>query len=246
VRGEFLGDAAYPSPHAFRHIWAEAVLRRYRGDVGRFIRANFKHLDERFFMAYLRGKAMKAIVVVSKRAVVNSIVQAQLDSLGDENRAYTGGLDRFLSKALAITKIQSHEEYESLVKNVSQRVVDIKSNPWADCFLREGTYKTAKCSIDGIPQRHNASPKLCLGCINGNIAEGNFNGIVVYTRQDVKACRNPKLPWFIKEPHVHIVNSALKRAKELKENSGKSQYDPFIKHLEETLKMAEQHRENAA
>jgi hypothetical protein len=246
VRGEFLGDAAYPSPHAFRHMWAEAVLRRYRGDVGRFIRANFKHLDERFFMAYLRGKAMKAIVVVSKRAVVNSIVQAQLDSLGDENRGYTGGLDRFLSKALAITKIQSHEEYESLVKNVSQRVVDIKSNPWADCFLREGTYKTAKCSIDGIPQRHNASPKLCLGCINGNIAEGNFNGIVVYTRQDVKACRNPKLPWFIKEPHVHIVNSALKRVKELKENSGKSQYDPFIKHLEETLKMAEQHRENAA
>jgi hypothetical protein len=246
VRGEFLGDAAYPSPHAFRHMWAEAVLRRYRGDVGRFIRVHFKHLDQRFFMAYLRGKAMKAILNVSKRAVVNSIVQAQLDSLGDDNRGYAGGLDRFLGKALHITKIRSHEEYETLVKNVSQRVVDIKSNPWADCLLREGTNKTAKCSVDGVPQRQNASPKLCLGCLNGNIAEGNFNGIVVYTQQDVNACRNPKLPWFIKEPHVHVVNSALKRVKELKENSGKSKYDPFIKHLEETLKVVEQHREDAA
>jgi hypothetical protein len=246
VRGEFLGDAAYPSPHAFRHIWAEAVLRRYRGDVGRFIRAHFKHLDERFFMAYLRGKAMKAIVNVSKRAVVNSIVQAQLDSLGDDNRGYTGGFDRFLSKAVGITKIQSHEDYKVLVENVSQRVVDIKSNPSADCLLREGTEKTAKCSIDGVPQRQNASPRLCLGCINGSIAEGHFNGVVVYTQQDVNACRNPKLPWFIKEPYFHTVNSALKRVKELKENSGKSKYDPFIKRLEETLKMVEQQRENAA
>jgi hypothetical protein len=246
VRGEFLGDAPYPSPHAFRHMWAEAVLRRYRGDVGRFIRANFKHLDDRFFMAYLRGKTMKAIVNVVKRQAANDIVQVQLDSLGDDNRGYAGGFDRFLSKAVGITKVQSHEDYKALAENVSQRVVDIKSNPWADCLLREGTNKTAKCSIDGIPQRQNASPKLCLGCINGNIAEGNFNGILVYTQQDVKACRNPKLPWFIKEPHVHTVNSALKRVKELRENSGKSKYDPFIKLLEETLKMAEQHREDAA
>jgi hypothetical protein len=246
VRGEFLGDAAYPSPHAFRHMWAEAVLRRYRGDVGRFIRAHFKHLDERFFMAYLRGKEMKAIVNVSKRAVVNSIVQTQLDSLGDDNRGYAGGLDRFLGKAVGITKILSHEDYKALAENVSQRVADIKPNPSADCLLREGTEKTAKCSIDGVPQRQNASPRLCLGCINGSIAEGHFNGIVVYTQQDVNACRNPKLPWFIKEPYFHTVNSALKRVKELKENSGKSKYDPFIKHLEETLKMVEQHREDAA
>jgi hypothetical protein len=246
VRGEFLGDAVYPSPHAFRHMWAEAVLRRYRGDVGRFIRAHFKHLDERFFMAYLRGKAMKAIVNVSKRAVVNSIVQAQLDSLGDDNRGYAGGFDRFLSKAVGITKILSHEDYKALAENVSQRVADIKPNPSADCLLREGTEKTAKCSIDGVPQRQNASPRLCLGCINGSIAEGHFNGIVVYTQQDVNACRNPKLPWFIKEPYVHTVNLALKRVKELKENSGKSKYDPFIKHLEETLKVVEQHREDAA
>jgi len=246
VRGEFLGDAVYPSPHAFRHMWAEAVLRRYRGDVGRFIRAHFKHLDERFFMAYLRGKAMKAIVNVSKRAVVNSIVEKQLDSLGDDNRGYAGGFDRFVGKALHITKIRSHEEYEKLVKNIGQRVEDIKSNAWADCLLREGTNKTAKCSIDGVPQRQNATPRLCLGCINGSIAEGHFSGIVVYTQQDVNACRNPKLPWFIKEPHVHVVNSALKRVKELKENSGKSKYDPFIKRLEETLKIVEQQRENAA
>lgn len=41
-----LDNCVYPTPHGFRHIWAEAVLRRYSGDVGWFIRSHFKHLDE--------------------------------------------------------------------------------------------------------------------------------------------------------------------------------------------------------
>lgn len=247
IRGEFLAGAAYPTPHALRHIWAEAVLRRYRGDVGRFIRANFKHIDERFFMAYLRNKEMKAIHQVASRQVINSVVRQQINNLQDDDRAYAGGFDRFLSKAVSITKVYTHEERMQLADKISQdRITAIKSNPWGTCLLRQGTDELAKCSVDGEPQRQNASPSLCLGCLNANISEGNFNGIVVYTKQDVLACRNPDLPWFIKEPHVRTVNLALKRVKELRGDKANPKYDKFIQHLEASLELAEQNKGNAA
>ncbi|MFS1453648.1 hypothetical protein BCT99_020590 [Vibrio lentus] len=56
ITSEILEGVRYPSAHAFRHIWAEAVLTRYQGDVGAVIRHQFAHLDNSFFMAYLRDK----------------------------------------------------------------------------------------------------------------------------------------------------------------------------------------------
>lgn len=247
VRGEFLGDAVYATPHAFRHIFAEAVLRRYRGDVGRFIRAHFKHLDERFFMAYLRDKEYRAIQQIATRNVINSVVRLHMDSIEDEHREYAGGVDRFLSKAVAITHVFSDEEQkEKLAQAAVKRVLAIKSNPWASCLLRDGTQQNAKCSVNGEPQRQNAQPRLCLGCLNAEIAEGNYNGIVIYTKQDVAACRNPELPWFIKEPHYHTVTLALKRVEELRHNSNNPNYDKFIAHLKETLLIADAQRGQAA
>lgn len=239
IRNELLQNDVYPTPHAFRHIWAEAVLQRYRGDVGKFIRANFKHLDERFFMNYLRDKETKAVYQIATRTVINSIVRQQLFTMTDGNREFAGGFDRFLSKAVSFTKVVTSEEYEQLALNISEnRVIDIKSNPWGTCFLRVGTEKNAKCSEDGVPQRRNAEPKLCLGCVNADIAEGNYNGIVVYIKHDIAACRNTKLPLFIKEPHIQTVKIALKRVEQLKANSGNAKYDKFIAHLHETLELA--------
>ncbi len=247
VRGEFLGDALYATPHAFRHIFAEAVLRRYRGDVGRFIRAHFKHLDERFFMAYLRDKEYRIIQQIATRHVINSVVRLHMDSIEDENREYAGGVDRFLSKAVGITHVYSDEERkEKLAQAAVKRVLAIKSNPWASCLLRDGTQQNAKCSVNGEPQRQNAQPRLCLGCLNADIAEGNYNGIVIYTKQDVAACRNPELPWFIKEQHYHTVKLALKRVDELRRNSNNPKYDKFIAHLKETLLIADAQRGHAA
>jgi hypothetical protein len=240
---EILGEAVYPTPHAFRHIFAEAVLRRYRGDVGKFIRAHFKHLDSGFFMAYLRDKEFRVIQQVATRNVINSVVRKHIDAIEDKHRDYAGGFDRFLSKAVNITQVIGHTEMkEELAKATSKRVLAMKSNPWATCFLRDGTQKTAKCSINGEPQRQNASPKLCLGCSNADISEGNFNGIVIYIKQDIDACRNPELPWFIKEPCYHTVLLALKRIEELKRNSGKATYDKFIAHLKDTVLMADAQR----
>lgn len=246
LRGEFLGDAVYPTPHAFRHIFAEAVLRRYRGDVGRFIRAHFKHLDERFFIAYLRDKEYRIIQQIATRHVINSVVRFHIDSIQDQHREYAGGIDRFLSKAIGITHVHSDEQLkEKLAQATVKRVLAIKSSPWASCLLRDGTQQKAKCSVNGEPQRQNAQPRLCLGCVNADIAEGNFNGIVIYTKQDVSACRNPELPWFIKEPHYQTVKLALKRVEELRHNSNNPKYDKFIAHLKETLLIAEAQRGQA-
>lgn len=246
VRGEFLGDAVYATSHAFRHIFAEAVLRRYRGDVGRFIRAHFKHLDERFFMAYLRDKEYRIIHQIATRNVINSVVRLHIDSIEDEHREYAGGVDRFLSKAVAITHVYSDvEQKEKLAQAAVKRILAIKSNPWASCLLRDGTQQTAKCSVNGEPQRQNAQPRICLGCLNADIAEGNFNGIVIYTKQDVAACRNPELPWFIKEPNYQTVTLALKRVQELRHNSNNQAYDKFISHLKETLLIADSQRGQA-
>ena len=241
VRNELLGDSVYPSPHAFRHVWAEAVLTRYRGDVGKFIRANFKHLNERFFMAYVRNKAMQSIIHTATRQVINSVVRKQLNSVEDKYRGFAGGFDRYLVKAVSITHIYSQNEYEALATRIAtEKVVTMKANPWSDCILRVGTEGIAKCSKNGVPQRQNAEPKLCLGCINGNISEGHFIGIVVYTKQDVEACRNPSLPYFIKEQHVEVVKNALKRVTELRDNSApESKYEVFIDYLAETLEIVQ-------
>ena len=242
VRVEFLGDALYPTAHAFRHIWAEAVLRRYRGDVGKFIRVHFKHLDERFFMAYIRGKEMKVIHQVAQRHILNSTLRQQIESLSDENRGYAGGIDRFLSKAAHITTVNTPEDSIKLVETIADRVVGVKSNPWATCILIGATEKFAKCSVDGEPQRQNASPRLCLGCMHVNISEGNYRGIVVYTQQDVIACRNTALPWFIKEANVRTVKLALKRVEELQKNSGHVKYNKFITYLKESIRIAEENK----
>ncbi len=246
IKNELLSDTYYATPHALRHIWAEAVLRRYKGDVGKFIRANFKHIDERFFMAYLRNKEARSIMQVAKRTTINSIVRNRINSLRDKKRSYSGGFDRFVNKAVSITKVHSNDEYNKLAENIANnRIVDIKTNPWSTCILREGTNASAKCSIDGIPQRYNASPKLCLGCINADIEAGNFNGIVIYLKPDIDACRNPNLPNFIKEPHLNNVRKALKRVVELREGDVEdNRFLPFINYLRETIDLTIRPAEN--
>ncbi|MDO6486259.1 hypothetical protein Q4503_01015 [Colwellia sp. 6_MG-2023] len=241
ITEEILNDVRYPTPHSFRHMWAEAVLLRYRGDVGKFIRANFKHLDERFFVAYLRNKETKTVMNVAKRQIISSIVREQMYSAKIDAGAYTGGFDRFINKVILITKILSEEDYISKVNEISDsRILDVKVNAWGTCMLRKGTLSTAKCSKEGEPQRFNAEPKLCLGCTNVNISEGNFTGIVIYTKGDIDTCRHPDLPFFVKKPCIQTVNLAYKRVTELHNKDPKDKYAKFINYLEESIKIAEE------
>lgn len=240
ITRRLLENTRYPTPHSFRHIWAEAVLCRYRGDVGRFIRANFKHMDESFFMAYLRDKETKIVMQIAKRTVINRIVRQQILSLTDENREYGGGFDRFLDKALRYSHVVSEEDISNLAISIAEdRIIDIKPTPWSFCVLRQGAKKTARCSEEGEPRRYLADPKLCLSCVNASIDEGNYEGIVVYIKTDIDACLNEKLPAYFKKEPLRVVKSALCRVKELQRKASPGKYQNFILFLEKTIKTTE-------
>jgi hypothetical protein len=131
VTRELLTDLPYPTPHAFRHIWAEAVLTRYRGDVGKVIRANFKHMDSSFFMAYLRNKETQIIVKIAERAVISKIVRQHFQEANEQYYDYTGGFQRYVSKTARLTKVVKPEDQVKVMEIISDRVISIKSNLWA-------------------------------------------------------------------------------------------------------------------
>jgi hypothetical protein len=143
-----------------------------------------------------------------------------------------------VSKIARLTKVVKPEDQVKVMEIVSDRVIGIKSNLWATCMLREGNQHRAKCAEDGIPQRRNAEPKFCLGCIHSDISGMNYEGILISIKDDVAACRNAELPTFFKTENAKTVQLALLRIKELKQNSGETKYDRYIAHLEESLEMA--------
>jgi len=236
IREELIRGMKKPTPHAFRHMWAEAVLRRYKGDVGRYIRSNFKHIDERFFMAYLRDKEVIELFNTAKRSVINSTVKRALaknkESLGKD----IGGFAHFIKKAVSLTQVIDIEVIEN-------RVLELKVNSFSTCLLRDGTQSHAKCSIDGKPQRHNAEPNLCLGCINSSISHGNFEGILASINDNVLACRNSKLPVWFKKNSAETVKLAMVRIKELYNETNDQRMPGAIAWLQESLIMANQSEE---
>jgi hypothetical protein len=140
----------------------------------------------------------------------------------------------------------SQKEYEKLTKAVSGTVISIKPNAWSTCMLRKGTERQAKCSVNGVPQRHRASPSLCLGCINADITSANVPGIVAFVKIDVDACINPELPLFIKEVSLAVVRTALTRIIELKNNEKTDKYNPVIERFEEAIQCVEEQRKQGA
>jgi hypothetical protein len=231
-----LNDCVYPTPHGFRHIWAEAVLRRYSGDVGWFIRSHFKHLDERFFMRYLRLKNFKDIHDIAKRTAISSIVRMHMLTLRDEQRAYAGKFDVLMRRLGKVTKVLPLEQLSEVAeKFTATEVVDITANSWNNCIVRRTTQKQAKCAIDGEPQSQNADPSFCIGCINGNVDDGHVIGIMLHVENHVKVLKDPKLPEFFKRKSMSTVIEAKKQFLQLKRNSGSDKYDNHIKYLDDAI-----------
>jgi len=233
---EMTEGVQYPTPHSFRHMWAEAVLKRYRGDVGKFIRANFKHLDEKFFMRYLRRKDVRTIYNLTKRTVINSIVSQHLLAVEDQYKDLAGKFDVFITRLGKLVKVMSLDDIASEAENFAEsNIVDIKTNSWCTCILRKSAVNQAKCAVNGVPQRQNASPRLCLGCTNSEISAGNFLGIMAAIKGSIKVCRNERLPAIFKKAAALEVKLALTTLIELKKNSGRIQYDSAIKFLKLVL-----------
>ena len=245
IKSALLRDVKYPSPHAFRHMWAEAVLMRYRGPVGSFIRANFQHMDERFFMAYLRDKDMKLINEHAERSFISYVSQQYAELGRDAFGESVSQLPRYIELSVSKTSVLSHEKYlKKVAKFADERIESVKANPWGTCIRRAGTDFRAACSQGGIPHTHDASPKLCLGCTNVDITKANLRGIMVYTRQEVEACLNPNLPPQLKVPYVDTIKRAVSAVKKLKaKSSNPSRYDKAIADFEEALSAANAHKE---
>jgi hypothetical protein len=231
-----LKNCVYPTPHSFRHIWAEAVLRRYSGDVGWFIRSHFKHLDERFFMRYLRLKNFKDISDIATRTAVSEIVRMHLLTLRDEKRTYTGKFDVFIRRLGKDTKVIPLDELNEVVDQfAATEIIDLKANSYSNCILRRTTEKQANCAVDEVPQRQNAEPSLCLGCINGAIEEGHVVGIMLQVENDIKILNNHELPQIFKNKSKSTVINARKQFLQLKRNSGSNKYDDYIKYFDDAL-----------
>ncbi|TON17418.1 hypothetical protein CGH62_26295, partial [Vibrio parahaemolyticus] len=164
-----LEGVRYPSPHAFRHIWAESVLTRYQGDVGAVIRHQFAHLDNSFFMAYLRDKDARGLMQSAKQRYLNSLVELLIIESEQIGEKYVGGLAQFVKKATSLTQVKDDNRMLALREAVSGRIIDIQVNPFATCIPRDGADSRAKCSKMGSLNPQDAKPEFCLNCTNALI-----------------------------------------------------------------------------
>lgn len=223
ITNEILQGVRYPTAHAFRHIWAEAVLTRYQGDVGAVIRHHFCHLDESFFMAYLRNKEPKHLIKAARIKVLNSIVDSLLIDSKKIGREYLGGFARFVKKAAISTKAITENEIRELRERIVGRVISIQPSHFATCIPREGAESRAKCAMFGDINPQNAKPAFCLGCANALITEGNLKGIWLTIQPFVKESLNESVMGFMVEQHLPMLRSGFKRVKELQtENNTES------------------------
>ncbi len=235
VRTEFIADTHYATPHALRHVWAEAVLQRYKGNVGKRIRSNFKHMDNRFFNTYINGKEVRAIMDMAKLTTINSIVRYWINKIQDQKDQYYSGFQKFIQKALYGTKTDA--ERSKLIEIISDtRVVDLNSLPTNDCLLRIGTFSNAKCSHGGKPKPHLAKPSFCLGCVNANFEASHYDGTMAYIKQDLDILRDKGLPFWLKEESLGTVTKALKRIEEL--NRANQIYGKAISYLQQSIEIA--------
>ncbi|CDU01626.1 hypothetical protein [Vibrio coralliirubri] len=235
ISKELLQGVRYPSPHAFRHIWAEAVLTRYQGDVGAVIRHQFCHLDDSFFMAYLKGKEPQHLMKAARITVLNSIVDTLLIDSKSIGQAYLGGFSRYVQKASQLTKAVSSTELLVLREKISGRVISIQPSHFATCIPREGAESRAKCAEFGDINPHNAKPEFCLNCIHAMIVEGNLKGIWMTIQPFVKEALNTDIMGFMLEQHLPILRSGYKRIKELKSGENSENVMKILHVIEEAI-----------
>lgn len=215
ISAEVIEGCLYPTPHAFRHMWAEAVYRRFDGDVGWMIRSQFKHITMGMWLAYIRDKDNRNLNNHVQVAVKTSLLNNWLQNEGKE---HAGRFHVFLRRLFKVSKLQRAESLHAVIENLARiEITDIKANPWGFCLLRRTNKELAKCAEDGVPQRQNATPSLCLGCHHNLTKSSNVDYIVFETMQHIALLSRNDLELFpqnilwssydlIKKAHKHISN----------------------------------------
>ncbi|NWL15502.1 hypothetical protein FHG08_07180 [Pseudoalteromonas sp. Scap03] len=240
ISNELKQDVRYPTAHSFRHIWAEAVLTRYQGDVAAVIRHQFCHLDESFFMAYLRNKEPQLLMKSARIKVLNSIVDTLLIDSEKNGKSYLGGFSRYVSKAKSLTKAVSPSEILELRERIAGRIISIQPSHFSTCIPREGAESRAKCAEFGDMAPHNAKPEFCLNCSNAVITSENLRGIWLTIQPFVKEALDENIPGFMIEHHIPLLRSGYKRIKQLENSNNQNNVLKILNMIEKAISNIEQ------
>jgi hypothetical protein len=239
ISNELLQGVRYPSSHAFRHIWAEAVLTRYQGDIGAVIRHQFCHLDASFFVAYVRDKEPQNLIKAARITVLNSIVDTLLLDSDKIGQNYLGGFSRYVKKISHLTKAITQSELVGLRELIAGRVISIQPSHFVTCIPREGAERRAMCAEFGEINPHNAKPEFCLVCTNGLITEGNLKGIWMTIQPFAKEALNEHVMGFMIEQHLPTLRSGYNKIKELKSTKNEGSVIKILNVLEKAIKSIE-------
>jgi len=240
ISNELKQDVRYPTAHSFRHIWAEAVLTRYQGDVAAVIRHQFCHLDESFFMAYLRNKEPQLLMKSARIKVLNSIVDTLLIDSEKIGKNYLGGFSRYVSKAKSLTKAVSPSEILELRERIAGRIISIQPSHFSTCIPREGAESRAKCAEFGDMAPHNAKPEFCLNCSNAVITSENLRGIWLTIQPFVKEALDENIPGVMIEHHMPLLRSGYKRIKQLENSDNQNNVLKILNMIEKAISNIEQ------
>ncbi|HIF9258720.1 TPA: hypothetical protein ACX6RA_001776 [Photobacterium damselae] len=239
IISEILEGVRYPSPHSFRHIWAESVLTRYQGDVGEVIRHQFAHLDGSFFMAYLRDKDARRLMTSAKQRYLNSIVDMLITEAEHIGEMYLGGMARFVKKATSATKVRNESEERAHREAIKGRIIDIQVNPFATCMPRDGAGRRAKCAQMGVLNPQDAKPEFCLNCAYALITEGNIKGIWQLIQPMVKEASQEHAFGFLLEAHLPTLKSSWKRISELRNDRNAANVDKILTAINDAINAIE-------
>ncbi len=210
---ELTRDTRYPTYHAFRHMWAEAVYRRFDGDAGWMIRSQFQHVSPKMWLAYIRDKDNRLSHQRVKEQVISSLVRNYLKHKGE---GYAGQLHTFLRRIVKKTSVVAPEEQEHIITRFTTiEFEDLKANPWGYCLLMRRTRTKAKCCEMGEPKRHNASPDLCLGCMHNLMQTENVEWSLLHAATHVEALKNPLVPAIFKASSYKLVKNVMKHVRTL-------------------------------
>lgn len=216
VSAELLEGCLYPTPHALRHMWVEAVYRRYDGDLGWLVRSQFKHISPNEWLSYIRNKDNRLHSQQAKQQVISSLVHNYLENCG---KGYAGHLHTWLRRVLKNTLVMTPLEQRQFVDRISTvEIIDLKTNPWGYCLLKRRTQTKAECAIAGEPQRHNASPNMCLTCIHNLMQSDHVEWTLLHISTHVAALQNPNVPPIFKAASFDLVSTAEKQIKTFNPN----------------------------
>lgn len=183
VTNEMVEGCLYPTPHAFRHMWAEAVYRRFDGDAGWMIRSNFKHVSKSMWLSYIRDKDNRRMHDTIKVRIASSIMKNWLRKSG---KGTAGRFHEFLRKLTGRTSIKSLEKLNGVIDKLAREdILSVKANPWGFCIAKHSTMTMTKCWDGYEINPQSAEPSLCLGCINNLTMSSNIDYIVLYSWQHI-------------------------------------------------------------